>query len=302
MSLTTEQLEQRLNFITGSDAAIICGVSPWGNIIDLWRYKTRQAVAPDISDKPYVKAGNYLEPIIRQWFTDETGKRVEEANEMFIHSSIPYMAGNIDGRIVDENAIIECKTTAHDGAWGKDGDNTIPEYYLCQVAHYVSVCDVERAYIAVLIRGSDFRHYVYERNEKLEKLIIEREKAFWECVANEIPPTPRTADEVQSLYGAISDEETVKATGDIQIAIDELNEVRNAVSIYEQKQKELEDKIKVYMGRKDTLLGLHGRPVATWKTAKGRSFFDANSLKVENEMLYNKYQKSGNPSRRFLVK
>lgn len=310
MSLTEEQKAERLNYVTGSDAAVICGVSPWGNIIELWQQKLGLLEQEDISWKPAVKAGNYLEPVVAQWFEDETGKKTKERPGIIIHPQYPWMAGNID-RLIDvdirnsnsENAILECKTSSRDDGWGIDGDNTIPDYYLCQVAHYVAVCDVERAYIAVLIRGSDFRWYTYERNHKLEEMLIAKEKAFWECVTTQTPPEPRTTDEIISLYSQANSEEPLIADPDIESKIEAINALKAAMSISETRIKELEAIVKLYMKDKDTLLSSDGKmKLATWKNAKGSVRFDAKTFAKEHEKLYEKYLKSSEPSRRFLIK
>lgn len=302
MSLTEAQLKQRLNYITGSDAAIICGVSPWGNIIDLWRQKLRLAEQEDISHVPAVKAGNYLEPVIRKWFSDETLKPVCEIKEMLIHKDIPYMAGNIDGKIIGENAILECKTTSRDDGWGADGENRIPDYYLCQVAHYAAVCDVDRAYVAVLIRGSDFRWYAYERNQKLEELIIKKEKAFWECVKTETPPEPRTENEVISLYNQATDENPLIADNTIEHKIHQIQLVKTRIKEYEEEEAELISTIKAYMKNHNILHGSNGKIIATWNNAKGAVRFDAKKFAAENQKLYEKYLKQSEPTRRFTLK
>lgn len=303
MSLTTEQLEQRLNYITGSDCAIILGVSPWGNAIELWQQKTRLAIAPDISAKPAVRAGIYLEPVVRQWFSDETNKRVTtDNNDMLVHPTISYMAGNIDGKIVGESAILECKTSGFDKGWGKDGDNTIPDYYLAQVAHYVCVCNVERAYIAVLIGGSDFRHYVYERNSALEQIIINKQAEFWECVQSGKPPEPRNSKEMLSLHGYQSINEPVIADTKIEAYVECLVNCKEEIANLEKDKEILEEKIKLFMGKNDTLVSPYGKICATWKESKPVKRFDLQSFRAEHNETYNQFVKECSATRRFCVK
>lgn len=303
MSLTKEQLEQRLNCITGSDAAIICGVSPYSNAIDLWREKCRLVERPDISDLPAVKAGNYLEPVVRQWFSDLTCKHIETEKSMITHPTLSWMAGNIDGWIPKDKAVFEAKTAGYSNGWGEDGDNTIPDHYLLQVAHYVAVKGCERAFIAVLIGGRDFRHYVYERNAKLEEMLIKKEKAFWECVQTKTAPEPRNADEVISLYGYTSKEESAIATPEIEESIMELTQVRDAIKKHEIQEKELSDKIKCFMAQSDTLYNTSGKiKLATWKASKPVMKFDSKQFQAENKSLYEKYIKQNSSRRTFLVK
>lgn len=302
MALTELQLQERLSYIGGSDASTICGVNPWGNIIDLWQEKLGLKEIEDISDKPSIKAGNYLEPVVAQWFEDETQKPLEIAKETFYHKTIPYMAANIDRLVKGEKAILECKTAGRDIGWGADGENIIPDYYLCQVAHYVATLDLERAYIAVLISGSDFRHYVYERNAKLEEMLIKKEREFWDCVTNQTPPEPRTTDEVLSLYNQATEEEPLIADEDIEYAINLLRERKKTLSTLDDGIKSEEARIKAFMKNHNVLFDRAGRKIATWNNTKARTTFDAKTFAKENEKLYEKYLKSGNAGRTFRIK
>lgn len=301
MSLTEHQIEERLDYICGSDAAVICGVSPWGNVIKLWQEKTRQICAEDISDKPYIKAGNFLEPAVRSWFEDETGLKVTIHKPIIVHPTIPYLAGNIDGKIGDD-AIFEAKTASYDEGWGEYGDNKIPDHYFLQVSHYMMVADVKKAYIAVLIRGNDFRYYTIERNPKLEEMMLRKYKEFWKCVIKNIAPTPSNGEEVLSLYGYVSIDEQIIADGDIQDNLERLEHVRESIKKANDLKDKLEDKIKIYMGQKDTLLTTSGKIAATWKQAQESRRFDLLAFKTENEELYNKYIKKCAASRRFIFK
>lgn len=302
MSLTEKQLEERLNYVTGSDSAIICGVSPWGSLIDLWRYKSRLAQAPDISGSSHVRAGNYLEPALRQWFADETGKDVQVSNELLIHKGIPFLAGNIDGFIPKENALLEIKTTSRGDDWGEQGEQKIPLHYLCQISHYMSVGNFDSAYVAVLIGGSDFRIYHYQRDEKLINAIIKKETEFWECVKNQIAPEPRTGADVMALCGLDVLSEKKVATGEIQAAIDEAKELDNQIDFLESKRDKCIDKIKVFMKESDTLMGLNGKIAASWRVTKEITRFNMDGFISDNKDLHDKYLIKTPGQRRFLLK
>lgn len=302
MSLTEKQLQERKRYIGGSDASTICGVNPYGNIIELWQEKLGLKEIEDISHKSAIRAGNYLEPVVAQWFEDDTKKPLEITSETFYHKSIPYVAANIDRLVKGESAILECKTAGRDIGWGKDGDNTIPDYYLCQVAHYVATLDLEMAYIAVLIAGNDFRWYTYERNQKLEDMIIKKEKAFWECVQKEEAPEPRTSEEIISLYSQANNEEPLIVDDEIENYINDLSRNKGDIKILEIVNEDLEVKIKAFMKNHDILHGRNGKPKVTWKNAKGATRFDLKKFSEENQILYEKYLKISEPSRRFLIK
>lgn len=302
MGLSVIEKEERLNYITATDVATICGVSPWGNIVELWKQKTGLSVAEDISHKPAVKAGLYLEEPIARWFSDETQKQLETDERLVVHPSIPYLAAHTDRVIVGESALLECKTASYDKDWGEQGENRIPDYYLVQIAQEAMCWERDRVYTAVLIRGSDFRHYCYERNHRLEEMIQSKCKVFWNCVQNGTPPEPRTVDEVVSLYARAEDVEPKIATGDIEDAIEKLHEIKAYIKTASDEQVKLEKIIKAFMMECPTLLNRAGKPIATWKNNAGVTRFDSKQFQEDNNELYERYLKKHPSSRIFLLR
>lgn len=300
--LTSEQLAERLKYITATDMAVICRLSPWKNPVELWLEKTEQSQAKDISNSPAVVAGHYLEPVIAQWFSDETGKKLRTDESLKPHKTIPYIAAHIDRLVEGEPAALECKSTISQKGWGERGENIIPDYYLVQCAHEAMAWDLERVYCAVLISGNDFRHYVYERNDKLEQALIERCATFWGHVQNMTPPTPVTGDEVLSLHGTHTTSEPALISHDVNAALDEIREIRARIKELNTRQAICEDIVKAHMGTADTLLGFAGDVQVTWKKARAAKRLDAKRLKAEAPEIYEKYLSETKSSRRFLVK
>lgn len=301
--LTDEQLEQRLNYICGSDCATILGLNPWSNRVKLWQEKTRQIVADDISHKPAVKAGNFLEPAIRAWFEAEKGLKVTEEPNMIIHPIHKWMAGNIDGWVgEDKKEILEIKTTSCDKGWGKQGENKIPDNYLCQISHYMAVTCSEVCHVAVLIRGTDFRTYRYTRNIELEDIIIEKEQQFWKLVTDCTPPTPLTSDEIVSFHGYHAVKESIVADENIEKIIEDLREVKKKLKLVEEEKLNLESQIKLFMGQKDTLVDQNGKITATWHAPYESKRFDSGKFKKDNEEIYKEYIKLCKYPRKFSLK
>jgi putative phage-type endonuclease len=279
MSLTDLQKEQRRSYICGSDAAVICGLSPYKNQVELWQEKLGLIQERDISNNPYVKAGNFLENAILKWFAHDTGLVCWHETEMLYCDEIQdqeFMAANIDGwvKTPEGMCVLEIKTASSDIGWGESGGCQIPDHYLLQVTHYMAVTGCPKAYVAVLIRGVDFRYYIIDRNEKLEEILIEKESRFWECVKNQVPPDPTTGAEIISLHGFKCIDESVVADGDIHDCITRLRDVKKDIDDLSKAKEELEDKIKVFMGQNDTLIDLYGKVAATWKSPGKDSSFD----------------------------
>ncbi len=304
--LTPEQIEKRLDYVTGSDVGTILGINKYETPVELWQIKTRQFVKHDISDRPAVKAGNRLENAVAEWFTAETGKELINDDNFIIHPTLPLLGGNIDRRVVGENALLECKTTQSEEGWGEGyllGDNKIPDSYLCQVIHYCAITGCDVAYIAVLIRGIDFRWFMYERDLNLEEFITSKCIGWWNdhVVAN-VAPQPSTENEVLALLRGKISAEFVVADNETLIAIDELKDVRAKIKEWEKLEKLYRDALCVYMNDKQTLANPDGTIAITWKQREGSVRFDTKAFKEKFPELYSEFEVQGEPVRTFLVK
>lgn len=304
--LTDAQIEQRLYYLTGSDAGVVCGENKFSSIVELWMYKTRRAVPKDISDKPSVIAGNRLEQAVADWFTAVTGKQLIKDETFYVHPIIPFLGGNIDRFVVDEDAIFEAKTTQSDEGWGagyEAGENQIPGVYLCQVIHYLAVTGHSVAYIAVLIRGIDFRWYRYERNLQLEDAVISREVEFWSNhVVKDVAPDPKTESDVLSLLQGHVTNEPAIADFTIDVMLDNLHIIKQQIKSLETTGKEFRDSICVYMNEKQTLVGVNGRIRATWKAREGSKRFNIFAFRKDYPELAKDYEVQGDTVRTFLIK
>lgn len=73
--------------IGGSDASAVLGLNPYKTNTDLYLEKTGQRIAPDISDKDYVKYGHDAEPLLRQLFAlDHSEYKVEYFGDNMIRN------------------------------------------------------------------------------------------------------------------------------------------------------------------------------------------------------------------------
>lgn len=185
---TAEWHAARLKGIGSSDAPIITGDSPWGDLLTLYAVKAGIIDAPNI-DTPQTRWGLRLEDVVAEWFSETTGKKVRRANQLLKHAELPWMVASLDRRIVGESAVLEIKTARFAGdEWGPAGSAEIPAHYLVQVQHQLAVVAAQTAYVAVLFAGSDPRHYIVPRDDALIASLIELEREFWTCVENGTPP------------------------------------------------------------------------------------------------------------------
>jgi putative phage-type endonuclease len=301
--LTPAQIEQRLNFVTGSDSASICGLSPYKSKVSLWLEKTKRAEQEDISNAGYIKFGNYMEDGVAKWFEAESGKKLQEkTQELLIHPEHKWMAGNIDFRLKNENAILECKTALNADGWG-DGENIIPVHYLMQVAHYCAVGGFDKAYIAVVFTMTrEMRWYEYERNPELEAKLINLEKDFWfNNVIADVAPEPKNENDVLELYKNTI-EAPIIADPDVIETVYALKEIKKQKKEIDLKEQECRDKIVSFMKEYDTVVDLGGSVLITYKMTRAGERFDVKSFSKENPETYKEYMQTTAPQRRLLVK
>lgn len=296
-----EWLEKRRTGIGGSDVAAILGLNPW--VTPLQVYQNKKGLW-ESEETPSMDWGTRLEPVIRQKYCDVTGNQVSFDLPIFEHPEHKFMHASIDGLVMEEGnpaIVLECKTARTDIGWGDPGTDQIPEYYQTQVQHYMTVLNVNRCDVAVLIGGSDFRIYHVSNNPELAELLIEEEKDFWENhVLKDIPPEPRTAEDLQMIFPQsngnsleVSDEQK-----DLLDAVKRYSQNRAQISQLEKTIQEDENLIKKVMGDNE-ILNLKGKKIFSWKSTKPTKKFDLNRFKKEEPETYGKYMMPAQSSRRF---
>lgn len=276
-----EWLMARRKGLGGSDIGAIMGVNPYKTPYELWKEK--------IEGKEYTNSeaaywGHILEEPVANEFSKRTGKKVAKVNYMLQHPKYDFMLANIDRRVVGENAILECKTTNeyNKKLWK---DDEVPASYIFQCMHYMAVTGAEKAYIACLVGGQKYIYKEIQRDEDLIQFMIEREKEFWDCVKNKIPPSDSKPSE---LY--------IKDNGKT-IELDLLEELQAWDDIQEQKTKlqNLEDecKEKIQFKLKDAQIALFRERKVTWKNQISHRV-NTKRLKEEQPEVYKAYLKEVN--------
>lgn len=111
MALKDEWLNERKKGIGGSDASALCGLSPYKTPLQLWEEK--RGLLGQKEDNEAMLWGRTLEPVIRQRYSDVTGRPVRLPTEILRHPTNDFMLANIDGFTDDSRG-------------GRDQDNGLP--------------------------------------------------------------------------------------------------------------------------------------------------------------------------------
>lgn len=185
-------LRERRTGVGSSDAAaLMLGAgSPGVYSTPLKVYLDKLGLLPEEDSQP-MRWGRLLEDVVGGAFEIETGRKVVKPRDPLYRSpQRPWMIASPDREVVGERALLECKTAdvSSRQQWGPSGTDVVPDGYLVQVQHQLAVLGLERAYLAVLIGGNDFRWYCLPRHEALIEAIAGITKGFWSMVQRQEPP------------------------------------------------------------------------------------------------------------------
>lgn len=260
-------LDWRRKGLGGSDIAAICGMSRYKSPMEV--YLDKLGEIPPIADNPKMKAGRILEPVVADWFAEETGMKVIRQNAIFQHPKHPHMLANIDRWLPGQNAGLECKNTAEycRGDW--EG-TTAPTEYILQANHYMAVTNADRWYIAVLIGGYDFQWRVIERDEELIKNLITIEEEFWKNNVMAKHPPALSHQDTEYLKVTYKDsiaDSTVDLPEEAYSIIKSLVDARQIIKAAEMQEETAKNQIKGIMQNKE-MAYWQGDLKFTWKANK----------------------------------
>lgn len=184
---TPEWHEQRRSGIGSSDAPIIAGVTPWGDIHELWLQKL--GLAPEVEQNEPMRWGRLLEDAVADGYVEMTGNRLRRMNLVQRSREHPWMLASIDRAIIGRRRLVEIKTARfkHDD-WGLAGTDQVPDSVKVQVIHQMIVTGYREADVAVLFSGSDLQLYSVGYDQPLADGLVTMEEAFWHYVETRTQP------------------------------------------------------------------------------------------------------------------
>lgn len=274
--LTTKQLSERKLGIGGSDMPIILGLSIYKTPYQLYLEKIADGDPVQSPETTYQYWGNQLEPVIREHFAKKYQIAVETPDTI-VHREYTFLRANVDGFIPSLNAVLEIKTASGwiTKEWGENGSDVIPLAYRAQVAHYCLTSGAEKAIIAVLIGGNDYREYIYTPNDNVTKIILNSAKTFWDCVTNRTPPAPSNTVDCRLKFGAVAPEKSIQLSpkSKLESIVNTLAKLKEEMRVSLAKEDRLKTEIMQDMGDAEYITDIHGKPVVSWKmTKRGRMF------------------------------
>jgi putative phage-type endonuclease len=222
----SEETMDRKQFLGGSDAAVIFGVSPWRTPLELWRLKTGQVEEAPLTDEKrrFFQRRKEQEPVIARMLEAEGVPIVKlsldaEPNR-YIHPQLTFLAAEIDfetrmtpalrervptlAAIPDGTPLNGEIKTVHPfkaSEWGEEGSEEVPIHYVAQAWHGQIVTGAPATVVAALFGLDNLVLFGVLRDEDALRAMLEREIAFWrEHVLPRVPPPPVSYEDVALLY------------------------------------------------------------------------------------------------------
>lgn len=284
-------LKLRKKGIGGSDAAAVCGLNRWRGPLDVYLDKTSDTIANDDNEAMYW--GRVMEPVLREEFGKRTGLKVDTVPFMFSCKEYPFMLANIDGIVHEADgstSLLEIKTA--NGFAAKDWDNGLPQEYYIQIQHYLAVCDLPKAYVAVLIGGNQFRYEEVARDEETIHTIIAMEASFWNnhILTKTAPPADATSDKAITNMYPNSNGTSIILPDEADQLIANIEDCKKLEEQLKTAKAEAENRLKAIMkeaecGKTPAGYSIH------WKNSS-TSRLDTTKLKADHADIVAKYTKT----------
>lgn len=281
--------------IGGSDIGAICNVSPHSSPFQLYQKKLG-LLKTEMSS--FMEWGARLEtPIADKFAENHIELEMVESPYIFQHISEDWALANIDRLLMEQDDcfILECKTA---NQFLKSSYlEGIPDNYYLQVQWYLWVLDLQKAWLAVLIGGNDYREFEIERNNEIIAMAVNLARTFWfENVLKHQAPevSAKDIETLNDFYSENENFEEVEIAQDISQVIADFRQAQEKVKYWEDiKAKSQAQLIQASNGATSAKYNNFKLSYTTVQTER----FDTKAFEAENQELYTKYLKQSSYKR-----
>lgn len=188
--------EVRSTFIGASESSQVVGLSPFGDISELYNRKKGLNSGPRTTEA--MNRGNRQEEFVANEVAAYLGEGVEiRAKQLrVLHPEKQWLGATLDGiayRGVECLGITEFKTIGT-YLWA-----TPPDYYRCQVVHQMYVTGIKTGYLcAWSTKETKMKVWEFKLDEQMEfwePILAECERFWNENILKDVPPPPKPRKE-----------------------------------------------------------------------------------------------------------
>lgn len=298
---TQEWVDNRKDYIGGSDVSSILQENPYSTPLQVWMRK-KGTLAP-IDSSPIMDFGHYFEPILAARFEEITGLKTRQVNKTYQHKEHSFLRANIDRMVLasgaEPTAVLELKTTTSQRLKSLDGD--IPKEWFLQVQHYLGITGFEKAYLQIYERDTCVFHepILIDRANDLIIKNVNTLISWWEKhMIKGNRPEPINGRDCLILYPDSSDGTNKEATPGDYALYNELLQIRERKEDIENMEEYLKTKLKERIGESE-MLSCGGKPLIKWKSTS-QNRLDTTSIRKAHPELCKSFTNQ-TKTRRFTV-
>lgn len=300
---TTKWVEERANYIGGSDVATILGENPYSTPLQLWLRK--RGAIPPIEETPILRFGHFFEQILAIHFEEATGLKTRQVNKTYESKEHSFLRANIDRMVLADNekgldstAVLELMTTTSHRLKALDGEYL--KEWILQIQHYLGITGYEQAYLQVYERDTCVFHdpVLIQRDDDLIAENMSKLIQWWQIHMIEgKQPEPMNGEDTLILYPNSHDGKVLEASPKELQIYNELKEVRSRKEDFIKQEEHLKTKLKNRLGHHERIVA-GGKSLVSWKSNTQKRL-DTTALKSAHPLLYKKYL-TPTKTRRFL--
>lgn len=289
---TPEWHRVRHEGIGGSEAAAVCGMSPWATPYSLWLEKT--GPCPTGNANEAALWGTLLEGVVR----GETARREEltitAAAGTYGNIERPWQHYNADG-LIGVDGIYEGKTCSLHYAddWADGG---IPDHYKLQGLHGLATLGGQYRYVlfSCLIGGQRLVTTRMERDDDAITALIKIETEFWERVLDGAPPpvdgSEATANALRDRWHPDARTVTVVDRQEVTGLLAAREASKRVIEQETSRRQEIDNQLKAMLGAATDATDETGELLFTWRPNKDGNKIDTARLLKDHPELAETYR------------
>ena len=258
---------------------------------------------PDLSGIEAVQMGHVMEPVIGRLAQNKLGVELTKIEEYRTHPKHEWFRAHFDfaGRENGEPILVECKNYNAAVRNKFDDFGLMPAADMAQLVHEAAVMGVQKIYLAVLFGGQEFVLIPKLVQEAEKDELIQKMAVLWGHVQAGTQADPETTEQCRAMY-PVSTSISKVANAAIEDWCKQLSRVKSEIKQLEEMEETIKTHLQKYMGEADTLGTFDGKVLATWKSSKPTTKFNADLFKASMPDVYQQFMVEVPGSRRFIIK
>lgn len=219
LQMTDDQwYDYRQNGIGASEVATVLGLNPYKSSIELFYEKIGQkSISREENaamfwgtelESVIAEKWQYWDPaspdqetMIKNFRSKNIVRKCERVNRYIANPAMPHLFVSLDRRIHKQEqrgeGALEVKTIS---GWSSDQwEAGIPPAHIVQLQAQLMICDFNYGELAILKDGRTMEVFPFEKNETIQKTIIDKTRVFWDLVIEAKGYITQMSEEVEGM-------------------------------------------------------------------------------------------------------